>query len=136
MQRLARHLHHGLNLRVHVKDALLALPLLTLRHKIQLNYHFFSFENPQFSAILLSHLFRFRWFSNGPHLHGVHGEVLLSGKLRAAVRGALWPCSAVPPAEVAVQPQTEVAVLTAHPLAERRVKNRERMKRRWNRLVV
>lgn len=37
------HLHHGLNLWIHVKDAFLALPLLTLRHETQLSSHcFFS----------------------------------------------------------------------------------------------
>lgn len=75
---------------------------------------------------IVSHLRRFRWFSNGPHFHGVHGEVLLPGKLRAAVRGALWPCSAVAPAKITVQPQTKVAVLTAHPLAGEQERNTEK----------
>lgn len=148
------HLHHGLNLWIHVKDAFLAHPLHALRHKMQVNYLLFYFKVKKkktfrknkavckcvaylnklrncLSCIhtvlcyaVVSHLLRLRWFSDGPHFHGVHGEVLLPGELRAAVRGTLWPCSAVAPPKVTVQPQTKVAVLTAHPLAERRAESR------------
>lgn len=35
VQSLPGHLHHGLDLRIHIQDAPLTLPLLTLEHKTQ-----------------------------------------------------------------------------------------------------
>lgn len=65
---------------------------------------------------MLPYVIWFRRLSDRPHLHGVQGEVFLRGESGAAVGGAFRSGAAVPLAEVTVEPQAEVAVLTAHTL--------------------
>lgn len=64
----------------------------------------------------LTYIVWYRRFSNRPHFHRVQAEVLLCGELGAAVGGAFGSGSAVTSAEVTVEPQAEVAVLTTHTL--------------------
>lgn len=64
----------------------------------------------------LTYIVWHRRFPNRPHFHRVQAEVFLCGQLGAAVGGALGSGAAVTSAEVAVEPQAEVAVLTAHTL--------------------
>lgn len=61
-------------------------------------------------------LWFFRWLANGPHLQGVQFKVLLSWKLRTTICGTTWSSPTVAMAEIEVQPQPEIAVLTTHAL--------------------
>lgn len=64
----------------------------------------------------LTYIVWYRRFSNRPHFHRVQAEVFLCGQLGAAVGGAFGSGTAVTSTEIAVEPQAEVAVLTAHTL--------------------
>ncbi len=58
----------------------------------------------------------FRWLPNGPHLHGVQFEDLVSWELRTSICGAAWSSPTVSVSKIRVQPQAEIAMLTTHTL--------------------
>lgn len=63
-------------------------------------------------------LLQFGGLADPPHLQGVQGKVLVPRQLGTAVGGACGPRPAMATPKVTVQPQAEVAVLTAHTLLQ------------------
>lgn len=78
-----------------------------------------------------SDLLWFWWFSDCPDFHWFQGEVLFSRELRAAIGGAPGPRAAMTVAEITVQPQAEVAMLTAHTLRKTRKQKHQDTQTEW-----